>query len=225
VLGELCHQVPSDLTRSVSGSPNEKTVRDLLDLLVGILNDDRLLPDILDHGSGEDIDLVLLESRLGVLDELLGEGGQDIGESFDKGDPELVSDFGVPLSEIVLYIVKVGVKIRPSSYIVPLSATHNQEIVQLSGVLDTGRSTTNNNHMHQPLNLLLGLSSKSGGLDTVQKLPSDPVGILQFLEETTVFLDSLDSKGLVLRSDGVDEVVVGNGHLGGSRGQLGDVCG
>jgi len=201
VLGELGHEVSGDLSRGVSGSPDEETVRDLLDLLVTVLDDDRLFTYILDHGSGKDINLVLLERRLGVLNELLGEGGQDVGKRLDQGDPELVGDFGVPLSQVV-----------------------DQEIVQLSGVLDTGRTSTDDDHVHQPLNLLLGLTGERGRLDTVQKLPPDPIGILQFLEETSVLLDSLDSERLVLGTNSVDQVVVRDGHLGRGGSELRVVC-
>jgi hypothetical protein len=37
--------------------------------------------------------------------------------------------------------------------------------VQLSGVLDTGRSTTDDDHVHQPIDLLFALTGEGGGLD------------------------------------------------------------
>ena len=102
VLGQLGHQVAGNLSRGVSGGPDQQSIGDLLDLLVGILDNDRLFTHVLDHGSGEDIDLVLLESGFSVLDELFGKGGQYVGEGFDQGDSELVGDLGVPLSQVVL---------------------------------------------------------------------------------------------------------------------------
>jgi hypothetical protein len=43
--------------------------------------------------------------------------------------------------------------------------TYDQEIVQLSSVLDTSRSSSNNNHMHQSVDLLFRLVLESGGLN------------------------------------------------------------
>ena len=91
-VGELGHEVPGDVSGGVSGSPNEKSVGDLLDLFVGVLDDDVLLVDLLNHGLGHEVDLVVGEGRLGVLDELLGEHGKDVGESLDEGDSESVGD-------------------------------------------------------------------------------------------------------------------------------------
>lgn len=96
------HQFPGDSSRSVSGSPDEQTVRNLLHLLVGVLDSNAHRSDVLDHGSGKDIDLVGSESVFGVLDELLGECGQDVGKGFDKGDLESIGDFRVPLLQVVL---------------------------------------------------------------------------------------------------------------------------
>lgn len=99
---ELGHKVSGDVPGSVTGSPDEETVRDLSDFLIGVLDDDALGLDVLDHGSGENINLVLLEGRLCVLDELLGEGGENVGEGLDKGDLESVGNLGVPLLKVIL---------------------------------------------------------------------------------------------------------------------------
>jgi hypothetical protein len=100
--GQLGHEVPGNLARSVTGRPDQKTVWNLAHLLVGILNDDPVGLDILDHRTGKNINLVFFERGLGVLDELLGECGQDIRESFDEGDPQSVGNFRVPLAKIIL---------------------------------------------------------------------------------------------------------------------------
>lgn len=99
---ELGHKVSGDVPRGVTGSPDEETVRDLSNFLVCVLDDDALGLDVLNHGSGEDINLVLLEGRLSVLDELLGEGGENVGEGLDKGDLESVGDLGVPFLKVIL---------------------------------------------------------------------------------------------------------------------------
>lgn len=221
VFGQLGHQVAGDLSRGVSGGPDQQSVGNLLDLLVGILDDDRLFTHVLDHGSGKDVDLVLLEGGFSVLDELFRKGRQDVGEGFDQGDSELVGDLGVPLSQVVLWrsssssLVSMSVPAHNAT-----TRTHDQEVVQLSGVLDTGRTSTDDDHVHEPLDLLLGLSGKCGGLDTVQEFTSDPVGILELLQETSVLLDTLDTEGLILGTDGVDEVVVRDGHLGRGGGEF-----
>ena len=100
--GEGAHEVPGDLARGVTGSPNEETVGDLVHLLVGVLDDDVLVGDVLDHGTGKEVNLLVLELLLGVLDELLGEGRKDVGKSLDQSDLEAVGDLRVPLLEIVL---------------------------------------------------------------------------------------------------------------------------
>lgn len=155
---KLVHQVSGDLSGSVTGSPDQETVRNVLDLLVGILDSDAGGSDILDHGSSENVNLVGSELVLGVLNELFGEGGQDVGECFNEGDLESVGDFRVPLFQVIL-------DDQPRRNCETRHA-HNQEIVELSGVLDTGWSTTDNDHVHQSVNLSLGLIFESGSLDT-----------------------------------------------------------
>jgi hypothetical protein len=39
--------------------------------------------------------------------------------------------------------------------------------VQFSGIFDTSGSSSNNNHVHQPVDFLLGLIFECGGLDTL----------------------------------------------------------
>lgn len=101
---ELAHQVTGDVSRSVTGSPDEETVWDLAHLLVGVLDDNRLRLDVLDHGSGKDINSVGSELVLGVLDQLLAEGGKDVGQSLNKSDLQSVGDLRVPLAQVVLHV-------------------------------------------------------------------------------------------------------------------------
>jgi hypothetical protein len=166
-LGELGHEVARDCARGVSRGPYKETVRNLLDLLVRVLDDNRFLLDVLDHGAGEDINLVLLEGGLGVLDELLGERGEHVGQRLDQGDLQSVGDFRVPLLQVVLKSTREpGFAWPPSaSDACQEASTHDQEVVQLAGVLDTGRTTTDNNHVHKSVDLRLGLVLERGGFD------------------------------------------------------------
>ena len=60
------------------------------------LEDDALFLHLLDHGLCQDLDLALLERRLGVLDELLAEHGQHGRQGFYKGDANSAGEFRVP---------------------------------------------------------------------------------------------------------------------------------
>jgi len=54
-------------TRGGRDAPDEEAVGVLDELLVLVLGDDLLLLDLLDHGLGLDVDLVLLEGRHRVV--------------------------------------------------------------------------------------------------------------------------------------------------------------
>ena len=101
---KLVHQVTGNASRCVTGSPDEKTVWDLAHLLVSVLDDNGLRLDILDHGSGKNVDSVRSKLVLGVLNELLAESGKDVGKGFDKGDLQSVGYFRVPLAQVILRI-------------------------------------------------------------------------------------------------------------------------
>lgn len=102
VFRQLAHELSGQLSSGVTCGPDEKAVRDLVSVLVGILDEDRLFTDILDGGSCHDVDLVGLEGGFSVFNHSLGEGGQDVGQGFNQGDSELVGNFRVPLSQVVL---------------------------------------------------------------------------------------------------------------------------
>jgi hypothetical protein len=77
VTGRAVFPVALHIPFSVSGDskikqkgedePDEKTVRELDELLVLILSDNDLVLDLLDHSLGANVNLVLLESVVGVL--------------------------------------------------------------------------------------------------------------------------------------------------------------
>lgn len=101
---KLAHEVTGDSSGGVTGSPDEETVWDLSHLLVGVLDNNGLRLDVLDHGSGENVNSVGSELVFGVLNELLAESGKDVRQGLDKGDLQSIGDLRVPLSQVVLDI-------------------------------------------------------------------------------------------------------------------------
>lgn len=75
------------------------------------------------------------------------------------------------------------------------------------------------------VNFSLSLSSKVGSLDTVHDPSSNFLGIPNLLQEASVFLDTLDTESLVLSSDSVDEVIVGEFSSSNVALDLGVICG
>ena len=172
--GELAHQVTDNGADGVTGGPDEKTVGDGLHALgsigVGNLGLDVLVGDVLDHGLGADSDGLLLEGRLGVVNQLLGEHGQDVGQSLDKGNVEVVLNLGNPLLEIVV-----------------------EEILELTGELNTSGTTTNDNHVKQTLHLVVALVLEHSGLNAVHNTSTDVLGIVNLLQEARVLLHTGDT--------------------------------
>jgi hypothetical protein len=78
--------------------------------------------------------------------------------------------------------------------------------------------------VEETVNLSLSLSSKVGSLDTVHDPSTDFLGIPNFLEEASVLLDTLDTESLVLGSDSVDEVIVGDFGSGDFSLDLRVIC-
>lgn len=85
--------------------------------------------------------------------------------------------------------------------------------MELSGVLDTGGSSSDNDHVHQSVDLGLGLSGEGGRLDAVHELGSNLVRVGELLEEARVLGHTGHAERLVLASDSVHEVVVRDGLL------------
>jgi hypothetical protein len=166
--GDLADQVLDQRSEGVSGSPDEQSVGNLLNLLLAVrasrLGLDVLVGHVLNHGLCADGNRLLLERLLGVVDELLGEHGQNVGQSLDKGDMEVVFDLWEPLLQIRV-----------------------EEVLELASKLNTGRSTTNNHHVQQALLLLVGLVLEGGRLAAVHDACADTLGISDLLEEQAVF--------------------------------------
>ena len=69
--------------------------------LIGHLKNDAFLFDFFDHCLRHDFDLAFLERGFGVINQLLAEHRQDIGQSFDKSDTNFARKFWVPRLEII----------------------------------------------------------------------------------------------------------------------------
>jgi hypothetical protein len=91
--------------------------------------------------------------------------------------------------------------------------------VQFSRVLHTGGSTTDHDHMHQSVHLLIRLVLERSSFNTwlsqliiqkpkmqptIKQLCPDLVCIAQFFQETRVISYTLDSKGLILAANSID---------------------
>ena len=101
-IGELGHQIAGDLAQRVTGSPDDETAGHLCDALVGHLQNDALLLDLLDHGLGKDVDLGLLERRLGVVDQLLAKHGQHGRQCLNERDADVLGELRVPRTQVLL---------------------------------------------------------------------------------------------------------------------------
>lgn len=123
-------------------SPDNHTTRDLLLRTVGKLQDNALLLDLLHHRLRQNINLGLLERRLGVVDELLGEHREHRGESLDERDLDVRRKFGVPRAQILF-----------------------KEIMDFAAQLDTGGTATDDDHVQESVNLLFALTRERSGLE------------------------------------------------------------
>lgn len=190
--GNLAHEVLDNGTESVTSSPDEKTVGNALQnllasLLVGVLGLDVLLSDVLNHGLVADLNSLLLESLLGVVDQVLGEHGKDGGKGLDEGDAEVANNLRNPLLEVVL-----------------------EEILKLASEFDTSGATTDDNHVQQTLDLLGALVLESGSLTAVHDALANLLSVADLLQEAAVFLDTRDTESSVLSADTDDEHVEGD---------------
>lgn len=201
---DAVHEVLDDGAHGVASGPDEETVGEsnLLTGTIGFVDFglDGLFGDLLDHGLGHDVNLLLLEGALRVLDQLLGEAGKDVGKSLDEGDAEAVSNIGNELLDVLL-----------------------EEILELASELDTSGTTTNDNHVQKTVNLLLGLALESGSLDAVHDLLANALGITNLLEEAGVLTDTGNAEGGVLSTDTNHQHVVGDLGLNNVAADLGSI--
>ena len=191
--GNLGHQILDNGTDSVTGGPDEQTVRNLLHNLLAVgtneLGLDVFLGNVLDHGLGTDVNGLLLEGLLGVVNQLLGEHGKNLswivsksahdqsgitmtytGKGLNESDTELIGNFGHPGLEVVL-----------------------EEVLELTSELDTGRATTNDDHVEKTLALLRALVLESGGFTAVHNTLADTLSISNLLQEARVLADTRDT--------------------------------
>lgn len=189
-------EVSDDRADCVTGGPDETAVREDLELFaavgIGDFGFDVFVGDALDHGFGAQVDFLFVERLFGVLDEGLGEHGEDVGEGFHEGHVELVRDVGDPFAEVVF-----------------------EEVLQLSGEFDTGRTTTDDNlvggvsrlgdftrgcaswrethHVKKTLLLLLGLILEQRSLDAVHNLGPNLLRVGNLLQEARMLFHTRDS--------------------------------
>lgn len=90
------------------------------------------------------------------------------------------------------------------------------DLSHLSSVLYTSRSTTNDDHVQQPPDLLLSLALKSGSLNAVHQPRPDLLSVPSLLQEAGILRHARDAERLVRSADVDDEVVVRNSRLGAS---------
>jgi hypothetical protein len=121
-----------------------------------------------------DGDGLLLESLFGIIDELLGEHGQDIREGFDKGDVEVVLDLRQPLLQIRV-----------------------EEVLELSGEFDTCWPAAYNDHVQQALLLVIRLVLEGGRLTAVHDAGTDALSVSDLLQEQAVLAHAGNAWGLV----------------------------
>lgn len=69
----------------------------------------------------------------------------------------------------------------------PLLQIVVEKVLELTGKLNAGRATTNDNHMEQTLDLLGGLILESGSLNTVHDPLADALRIADLLQEQAMF--------------------------------------
>jgi len=92
------------------------------------------------------------------------------GKGLNESDTELIGNFGHPGLEVVL-----------------------EEVLELTSELDTGRATTNDDHVEKTLALLRALVLESGGFTAVHNTLADTLSISNLLQEARVLADTRDT--------------------------------
>jgi len=98
------------------------------------------------------------------------DGSTYVGQSFDKGDLEVLGNFRNPFLQVAL-----------------------EEILEFACKFDASRATANDDHVKQALDLLGALILESGSFAAVHDSLSDVLGIANLLEEARVFLYTGDT--------------------------------
>lgn len=93
-----------------------------------------------------------------------------VRESLDQGDVEVVLDLGNPLLQVLL-----------------------EEVLDLTGELDTGGTTANHDHVQQTLDLFICLVLEDSRLDAVHNALADLLGVTDLLQEARVLLHTGDA--------------------------------
>jgi hypothetical protein len=74
--------------------------------------------------------------------------------------------------------------------------------------LESHTYTYHNNHVQKTFHFFRCLSRETGGFNAIHQSASNLLSIPDFLEETAVFLYTLDAKRLILSTDANDKIVV-----------------
>lgn len=172
--GDLTHQITDNWANSVTSGPNQQTVGDSLHSLGSIRVSDLglnvLVSDILDHSLSADGDLFLLKGRFGVVNQLLGEHGQNVGQSFDQSNVEVVLNLGNPLLQIIV-----------------------EEILKLTSELDTSGATTDDDHVQQALDFIGSLVLEHSSFDTIHDTLTNVLSIIDLLQEARILANTRDT--------------------------------
>lgn len=175
----------------VAGGPYEEAVGQGFQLLgtvrFGKFGFDVFVGDFLDHGFGADGDGFFLEGGFGVVNQLLGEHGKDVGQRFDKGDVEVVGDVRDPFLEVLF-----------------------EEVLEFAGELNACGAAANDHHVQKTFAFLVGLVFEARSFDAVHNALADLLGVADFFEKAGVFADTGDAKGSVFSTDAYDEHVKRN---------------
>lgn len=203
----LGHEVLDDGADGVTGGPDEEAVGEGFELFGPVrfceFGFNVFVGNSLDHSLCANGNRFFFEGGFGVVDELLGEHGQDVRKGFDKRDMEIVSDFRDPFLEVLL-----------------------EEVLELASEFDTGGTTAHDDHVEEAFTLLRRLIFEAGRFDTVHDALADLLGVANFLQETRMFADTGYAKGCVFSTATYNEHVerdFGRGRVSFDFGFIVDV--
>ncbi|KAH3679991.1 hypothetical protein WICPIJ_008467 [Wickerhamomyces pijperi] len=152
-------KMESEASPRTFNGPDKNTVWDLFgsDSAVGFLDlsSDHLGVHLLDGGLQLQVDLGFGKDVLGVLDQLLVEHVQDVRHGFNEGNLDVNSGLWVPLLQVLV-----------------------NEILQFSGKLNTGWTTTNNDKVQKSLSLWVVLCTDSEHQVVVVQVLAHGIGAL-----------------------------------------------
>ena len=185
-------QLFGQLTLSVTTGPDKGTVWNdhILGLTVwmAVCRVDVLVVNLLDHGVGLQVEALLLKNILSILDQPWVEHREDIVLGLNQGDAHLVLNSWDELAQVLEDVV-----------------------LDFCCQLDTSWSTTADDKAQESLSVFGVLRQQPGRLDLIKELLSDGSGVVRFLKERRVLVDTRDAECVDGGADGINEVVVVQG--------------